>query len=113
MEMIAVIEACKYVSQLYELTDLDSITIYSDSAYVVNCANDYWYLKWQDNDWMTSKGTSVINRDLWEQLIPYFENFHFTFEKVKGHADNKYNNMVDEMAQKAAETRRYYEDNSN
>jgi ribonuclease HI len=77
------------------------IVVYSDSAYVINCYKQKWYKKWQVNGWINSKKQPVANKELWEQLIPYFENPFFSFEKVAGHADNKYNNLVDEMAVKA------------
>ena len=44
----------------------------------------------------------VANPELWGEILPYFKRRSFHFEKVKGHADNYYNNLVDEMAQKAA-----------
>ena len=37
----------------------------------------------------TVKKQPVANQDLWERLIPFFEDTRFTFEKVKGHADDK------------------------
>ena len=35
-------------------------------------------------------------------LIPYFEMFEVNFHKVKGHADNMWNNYVDDLAQNAS-----------
>lgn len=94
-ELLAVIDACESVSSKAEYT------IYSDSAYIINCYKDKWYVKWLANGWVNSKKQPVANKELWERLIPYFENPNFHFEKVKGHANNKFNNIVDEMAVKA------------
>ena len=45
----------------------------------------------------------VANKDLWWELIPFFEKFGYDFRKVKGHATCVWNNKCDELAQKAAE----------
>ena len=94
-ELTAVIDACESVDSNMKFI------IYSDSAYIINCYKDKWYRKWQTNGWVNSKKQPVANRELWERLIPFFENPNFHFEKVKGHANNKFNNLVDEMAVKA------------
>ena len=96
-ELAAVIDACRYATSL----DNSTFIIYSDSSYVINCYKEKWYKKWQLNGWRNSKGHTVANKELWKYLIPYFEDSRFTFEKVKGHANNKYNNLVDKMAVEA------------
>ena len=53
--------------------------------------------------WVNSKGEDVANQDLWVQIIPYFENFWYNFSKVKGHADNYWNNECDRIAQEVAQ----------
>ena len=50
------------------------------------------------NGWLNSKKQPVANKELWEKLIPYFENPRFSFEKVKGHSGNQLNELVDKMA---------------
>ena len=101
-ELTAVIDACRYAYHKMDLTDPNpTFTIYSDSAYIVNCYKEKWYKKWQLNGWKNSKKQPVANKELWEYLIPYFENSRFTFEKVKGHANNEYNNLVDKLAVEA------------
>ena len=44
----------------------------------------------------------MANRDLWERLLPYFDNKQIEFVKVKGHAGVEYNEIVDTMAQSAS-----------
>ena len=97
--MLAIIEGCQYVEKNYPL--ITSVNIYSDSAYCINCYQQKWYKKWIQNGWVNSKKQSVKNRELWELLIPFFEDNRFNFIKVKGHVGDKYNEMVDEMAVKA------------
>lgn len=100
MELTACIEAIKGVLELGD-TEHSLYIIYSDSAYLVNCWTNGWYLSWEKNGWKNSKKQPVANADLWAELLPYFKNRAFEFCKVQGHADNHYNNMVDEMAQEA------------
>ena len=97
-ELTAIIEACKRVQDLDE-----DIIIISDSAYCINCYKQKWYKNWQNNGWLNSKKQPVANQELWEELIPFFENSKFNFEKVKGHSTNKHNNLVDKMAVEAKE----------
>jgi ribonuclease HI len=76
----------------------DLVTVYSDSAYLVNCYEQNWWSMWQKNGWKNSKKQPVANRELWERLIPFFMNQQITFKKVKGHAGVKWNEFVDSKA---------------
>lgn len=110
MELFAAIEACIYLDNRY--SSFDKFVIYSDSAYLVNCVNNNWYSKWLETGWKNSKGEPVANKSYWNLLIPYFDDYRFTFEKVKGHSNVKYNNLADELAQRAAEVGRGKIENS-
>lgn len=99
-ELSAVFGACAF---LEAYSPQSTATIYSDSAYIINCITQKWYKKWQENGWLNSKKEPVANRELWECLIPYFENPRFSFEKVKGHSNNDWNNYVDKLAVRAKE----------
>ncbi len=103
-ELLAIINGCE--KALTIIKEFDSVIVYSDSAYCINCKKQNWYKNWQNNGWKNSKKQPVANQDLWERLIPFFEDTRFTFEKVKGHADDKtihskWNNFVDDLAVKA------------
>lgn len=100
-ELMAVIEACKWIEKECSTTPFFPHTIYSDSAYVINCYKQNWWKNWEMNGWRNSKKEPVANKELWEELIPYFQNPSFSFEKVKGHANNEGNNLADELAVKA------------
>ena len=95
-ELLAAINACDAVRATPY-----NINVYLDSAYIVNCYKDKWYKKWQVNGWRNSKNEPVANKELWQQLIPFFENDKYSFNKVKGHSGNYYNEIVDEMAVEA------------
>lgn len=83
MELTAAIEALALITT----KDAD-IRILSDSAYVVNCFRQKWYIKWRQNGWQTAKKEPVENRALWETLIESVSSFHrVAFYKIKGHLD--------------------------
>lgn len=96
MELTALVEACKYIDK--NSTFGTQWIIYTDSAYCANCYSAGWWRKWMSNGWMTSQKKPVLNQDLWEKLIPYFQRPDIRFCKVKGHANNQFNNIVDELA---------------
>ena len=100
MELAAALNALKVVWPMCEV--FDDIEICTDSAYLHNCVTQKWYVNWQSNGWKNSKKQPVANQDLWEQLVPYFEMPNIKFTKVKGHADNVWNNYVDDLAQTAS-----------
>ena len=95
MEITAVIEALKALKFPCE------VDLYSDSAYVVNCFNEGWIYNWLKKGWKTSGGEPVKNKELWEELYNLTKIHKVTFHKVKGHADNEYNNRCDELARNA------------
>ena len=51
------------------------LVIATDSEYVVRGATE-WVRIWTSNDWMTSNGTAVRNRDLWEELLREAIRYH-------------------------------------
>lgn len=92
MELSAVIFA------LEELKRPCEVNIYSDSAYVVNAFQQNWISGWIKNGWKNSAKAPVANSDLWIRLIELTKIHKVTFHKVKGHADNEFNNRCDELA---------------
>ena len=95
MEIMAVSEALQCLKEACD------VTVYSDSAYVINCFKQKWYVGWRKNGWKNSKGQPVQNRDLWENLLQQVERHTVTFAKVKGHAGVSLNERCDELARNA------------
>ena len=95
MELTAVIEA------LLALKSPSRVTLYSDSAYVVNAFNQNWLTNWQNSAWRTSGRKPVQNKDLWLKLIELTKIHKVKFVKVKGHSDNAFNNECDRLATEA------------
>ena len=102
MELLAIRNALEFAQKNRHPNE--NVVIYSDSAYAINCYNDEWYTRWQRNGWTNAKGEDVANQDLWIDIIPYFDNFWYTFEKVQGHAGDFWNERCDEIAQSHALT---------
>lgn len=93
MELAAVIIALRFVNKEY-----DSITIYSDSKYVIGCATLGWQRK--------------ANKLLWKEYDKQYERVSklcsdIKFVHIRGHQKDdsettKWNNYVDKLAQKAS-----------
>lgn len=95
-ELIAILEGCKWAKHV---RPSEKVVIRTDSAYCYNCWSQKWYENWLRNGWKNSKKEPVANKTLWLQLIPFFKDENFTFEKVKGHTGkNDWNDMVDKLA---------------
>jgi len=97
MEMLAVVKA------LEMLKEPCNVTIYSDSAYVVNSIEKGWLFSWQKNNWIKADKKKVKNIELWEKILKMMEIHDIHFIKVKGHADNEFNNRCDRLAVKERE----------
>jgi ribonuclease HI len=78
------------------------IALHSDSAYVVNCFRDAWYVRWRQNGWRNSQKKPVENRDLWEALIAEAERHDVEWVKVAGHSGIPLNERADRLAVAAA-----------
>lgn len=93
MEMTAVLQAV--------MDHAEPVVIHTDSAYVMNCFVEKWYIKWQRVGWVNGRGNPVVNRDLWEPLIHWVLLREAAFVKVRGHSNDRMNDLVDQMAVKA------------
>lgn len=92
MELAAVING------LEALKEPCIVDVYSDSQYVVGAMNEGWLDGWRKNGWKTAAKKPVKNPDLWQKLYELTLKHKVTFIKVKGHADNRYNNRCDQLA---------------
>lgn len=89
MELRGPIEALK------SLKEPCSVKIYLDSSYVVNTFTLGWVEKWQQTGF---KGKA--NVDLIKELLELSKIHRIDWIKVKGHADNEFNNECDRLAVK-------------
>ena len=92
MELLAPIQA------LSRLKEPCQVRVYSDSAYLVNAFRQHWLDNWQKRGWLRANKKPVENQDLWKELVKYAGIHSIEWIKVKGHADNPYNNRCDALA---------------
>ena len=100
MELFSVISGLKCLKEKCD------VTVYSDSAYVVNAVNNGWLKNWGRNGWKNADKQGVKNRELWVDLLLTAEKHNVSFVKVKGHSDNIYNNRCDELVRAAIANKR-------
>lgn len=95
MELKAAIEALSALNRPCQ------VDLFSDSAYLVSAFQQGWLSGWQKNHWKNAANQDVANKDLWQQLVVLTGKHDVSWHKVKGHADNPYNNRCDELAVQA------------
>ena len=95
MELTAVIEA------LSALKEPCSVTLTTDSKYVVDSVTKGWVYGWKKNGWVKSDKKPALNADLWEKLLPLLARHEVKFVWVKGHAGHPENERCDRMAVEA------------
>jgi ribonuclease HI len=74
-----------------------SVTLYSDSKYVVDGITKGWAKRWRANNWMRTKTDKAGNPDLWARLLSLCEKHDVEFRWVKGHAGNPGNERCDQL----------------
>ena len=92
MELRAVIEG------LHLLKYACSVTVYTDSSYIVNAFSRHWIDRWEKNGWMRREDAPVKNADLWMELRQLCRLHTVRFRKVKGHAGDPFNERCDALA---------------
>jgi ribonuclease HI len=91
MELKAAIESLQRAQASQE------ITIYTDSAYVLNGITR-WVKGWVKNNWKTSLKVDVVNKDLWQELILATEHKVISWKLIKGHSGTGGNERCDVIA---------------
>lgn len=105
MELTAVIKA------LEKFPNEREITIYTDSAYVLNGATR-WVFAWNKNNWKTSTKEDVLNKDLWEKILSLISHKIIDWQLVKGHSGTPGNERCDVIATSFADLSSESEENS-
>jgi ribonuclease HI len=97
MELKAVVEALKEVAP-----KKIPVEIYTDSKYVVEGAKG-WVFGWSKNNWQTMAKTDVLNKELWQELLPLLGLIEIAWHKVPGHVGIVGNERADTIASTFAE----------
>lgn len=93
MELMAVIIGLESLKN-----EKETVTIYSDSKYVVDSIAKRWVFGWEKKGFLNKK-----NPDLWKRFLVVYRKHTVHIEWVKGHAENEWNNRCDELATAAAD----------
>ena len=92
MELTAAIEA------LSSLREPCSVTLTSDSKYLIDAVTKGWAESWQAKGWRKADKSPALNPDLWEQLLNLLKIHQVDFVWVKGHDGHPYNERCDRLA---------------
>ena len=93
MELLAVIIGLESLK-----SNKESVTVYSDSKYVVDAVNKKWVFGWEKKNFNKKK-----NPDLWIRFLKIFKKHNVIFIWIKGHSENIENERCDYLAVSAAE----------
>lgn len=96
MELTAAIKG------LEALIEPCSVELYSDSRYVLDGMTK-WVDGWKRRGWVNASKKPVMNADLWHELIEAAARHEVTWHWVKGHNGHPENELVDQLASRAAE----------
>ena len=97
MELTAAIEALKTLKKPAQ------VKLYTDSKYVIDGITK-WIFSWKKTQWRNSNRKLVKNSDLWQNLDNEVQKHKIKWIWVKGHSGNFYNELVDNLARKQAES---------
>ena len=94
MELMAPIMALKKIKLK------SKVTIFTDSIYVKNGITQ-WIKKWEKNNWKNANKKPVKNKDLWIKLNDLCKKYKVDWKWIKGHSNNEYNDLADDLATRA------------
>ncbi len=100
MELLAVIvalEALKIANS--------EVTVYTDSRYVADAVEKGWLFDWEAKGFKKRK-----NPDLWQRFLMVYRKHRVKFIWIKGHANNKENELCDRLAVQAYQKMNLNED---
>lgn len=96
MELMATIMGLK------QLKEPCMVTLCTDSKYVLQGFTE-WMPGWQKKGWKTADKKPVKNVDLWQALDMAAKPHRITWQWVKGHSGDTYNDRADALAVAAAQ----------
>ena len=94
MELTAAIEG------LRALKNASSVTLYTDSRYVMDGASK-WLSGWKTKGWKTADKKPVKNEDLWRLLDHEMARHQIAWRWVAGHSGHPENERADRLARAA------------
>lgn len=98
MEMTAIVKALEECLKKGHL----EVCVYTDSNYVKQGITQ-WVHNWKRNEWKTSSGGDVKNKELWIEIDTLRSKLReVQFKWVKAHNGNPLNEEVDKLARECA-----------
>ncbi|MBI1974440.1 MAG: ribonuclease HI [Candidatus Zambryskibacteria bacterium] len=93
MELMGAIKALEFASQL----SANNYLLCTDSEYVMKGITE-WIKRWQLKGWKTAGKKSVLNQDLWQELLNVTEGKQIKWKYVAGHSGHILNDRADKIA---------------
>ena len=103
MELTAAVKGLQEMDHMIPKARDLPVILHSDSKYLTDAFNQNWLGRWKKNGWKTSMNKPVNNPDLWEELLLLAEQRNITWQWVKGHSGNYFNELCDQMATEEAQ----------
>ncbi len=100
------------IAGLEALTEPCSVTLVTDSQYVVNGIEKGWAARWRARGWMRNAKERALNPDLWQRLLDLVARHEVRFRWIRGHAGHAENERCDALAVAAASRSDLPEDRS-
>ena len=97
------------IAGLRLLTERSSVTVNTDSRYVVNSMSKGWAKRWKAAHWLRD-GETVPNADLWAELLVLCARHAVTFEWLRGHTGDPENERCHTLATAAMQQKDLPED---
>ena len=83
---------------LLGFNNCDIPIVYSDSNYCVQTFNN-WMFSWAKNNWIKSDKKQPENLELIKAYYDWYQKgYRIDLRKVKGHSNDKWNQMADDLA---------------
>lgn len=100
------IDLCSHIDN-YE-PKMTHIHLFTDSMYCINCLTN-WCYTWEHNEWKTTNGKGVKNRDIIEPLLVLIRKHRVIFYHAQAHTDktdtrSQGNAVADYLATKATKS---------
>jgi ribonuclease HI len=88
MELLAVIEGLEALKIAGS-----NVTVYTDSRYVADAVEKGWVFQWEAKGFRNKK-----NPDLWARFLRIYKKHKVKFVWIRGHSNNKENEVCDRLA---------------
>jgi ribonuclease HI len=85
------------IESLRETPKGAEVILCSDSQYTLK-GLEQWIQGWIRKNWMTSKGTPVLNQSLWQALYQEYKSRKVMLKWVRGHNGHAENERADQLA---------------